>query len=127
MSADVLQVDRLAAVLGMLGSDHDGEVLAAARHAERLRRQANVAWADILRGPVPASPQPPPPPPHDVLHGWPAFWKQAAELVARDGGGVVRPQDVEFAETVAGYAHRPSLKQLAYLFDLVCKTLAVRP
>jgi hypothetical protein len=43
---------KLAAVLGMLGSDHSGEILAAARQVERLRREAKLTWHDILR-PVP--------------------------------------------------------------------------
>jgi hypothetical protein len=53
MSA-VVSRERLAAVLGMLGSDHDGEVLSAARTAERLRQQAGVTWHDIV---APAAPQ----------------------------------------------------------------------
>ena len=39
---------RLAMVLGMLGSVHDSEVVAAARQAERLRRDAGVSWRDLL-------------------------------------------------------------------------------
>ena len=43
-----LDRERLVAVLGMLGSAHDGEILAAARQAERLRRGAGLTWHDIL-------------------------------------------------------------------------------
>jgi hypothetical protein len=43
---------QLARVLGMLGSQHDGEVLAAARQAERLRKNLNHSWAALLSGPV---------------------------------------------------------------------------
>ena len=39
---------KLAKTLGMLGSEHDGEVLAAARQAERLRRQMGAAWSDLI-------------------------------------------------------------------------------
>jgi hypothetical protein len=39
---------KLAGVLGMMGSSHDGEVLAAARQAERIRRDAGVTWAEII-------------------------------------------------------------------------------
>ena len=42
---------KLAAVLGMMGSDHDGEVLSAARTAERLRRATNLTWSQLLIGP----------------------------------------------------------------------------
>jgi hypothetical protein len=44
----ILSRDKLAAVLGMLGSDHDGEALAAARMAERIRRRMGVQWDDLL-------------------------------------------------------------------------------
>ena len=39
---------RLAKVLGMLGSRHDGEVLAAARLAQYMLGQAKLSWADLL-------------------------------------------------------------------------------
>ncbi|HEX9463304.1 MAG TPA: hypothetical protein VGB82_11965 [Alphaproteobacteria bacterium] len=39
---------RLAKVLGMLGSRHDGEVLAAARLAQYMVGQAKTSWAEIL-------------------------------------------------------------------------------
>jgi hypothetical protein len=38
----------LVKVLGMLGSDHDGEILNAARSAERLRRKLGVSWDDLI-------------------------------------------------------------------------------
>jgi hypothetical protein len=47
--------DRLSKLLGMLGSDYDGEVLNAARAADRLVRDAGLRWPDI------AMPAPPPP------------------------------------------------------------------
>jgi hypothetical protein len=43
-----LDRDRLGKLLGLLGSTHDGEVLAAARQAERMRREAGTTWPDIL-------------------------------------------------------------------------------
>jgi hypothetical protein len=48
MTGAALDRDRLAAILGMLGSDHDGEILAAARQAERPRRGAGLTWREIL-------------------------------------------------------------------------------
>lgn len=39
---------RLSRVLGMMGSEHDGEVLNAARMAERLRRELNKSWQSLL-------------------------------------------------------------------------------
>lgn len=40
---------RLAKVLGMLGSRHDGEVLAAARLAQYMLGQSKTTWADLLQ------------------------------------------------------------------------------
>ena len=56
MSAVGLDRGRLAKLLGMLGSRHDGEALAAARQAERLRADAGLTWPEIL---VPRLPPPP--------------------------------------------------------------------
>jgi hypothetical protein len=38
----------LSKLLGMLGSDHDGEVLTAARKAEAERRRLGKTWGDLL-------------------------------------------------------------------------------
>jgi hypothetical protein len=42
--------DRLMLVklLGMLGSDHDGEVVNAARQIEKLRRQIGLTWDELI-------------------------------------------------------------------------------
>jgi hypothetical protein len=47
MSTSALDRGRLAKLLGMLGSEHDGEALAAARQVERLRTEAGLTWAEI--------------------------------------------------------------------------------
>lgn len=43
-------LSRLAKFLGMLGSDHDGEVLNAARMAEKLRKELNKSWDNLVTG-----------------------------------------------------------------------------
>src|SRR3954463_4067248 len=43
-------LSRLAAVLGMMGSDHDGETLNAARQAEKMRKASGKTWADLIAG-----------------------------------------------------------------------------
>jgi hypothetical protein len=40
--------ERLARLLGMLGSTHEGEVVNAARLAVRLIREAGLTWPEIL-------------------------------------------------------------------------------
>jgi len=53
VSAAALDREKLVRVLGMLGSDHGGEVLAAARQAERLRQQARTTWHEVLQPALP--------------------------------------------------------------------------
>lgn len=48
-----LDRDRLGKVLGMLGSAHDGEVLAAARQAHRIVSEAGATWEAVFAGAVP--------------------------------------------------------------------------
>jgi hypothetical protein len=45
---DTVGRDRLAKLLGMLGSNHDNEVLNAARAAENLRRKLGLTWDELL-------------------------------------------------------------------------------
>lgn len=44
---------KLAKLLGMLGSAHDGEILAAARKAHQLVNRNGVAWSDVIGAPGP--------------------------------------------------------------------------
>jgi hypothetical protein len=46
----VIELDRgrLTKILGMLGSSHDGEVVAAGRMADALVRSAGLTWPEIL-------------------------------------------------------------------------------
>jgi len=45
---------RLVRVLGLLGSDSDGERATAALKAERLRVEMGMSWAELLMPPGPA-------------------------------------------------------------------------
>jgi hypothetical protein len=44
-----IDYEHLAKILGMLGSVHDGEVVNAARQAEKIRTAAGLMWRDILK------------------------------------------------------------------------------
>lgn len=44
------QQTRLIQLLGMMGSDHDGEVVNAARMAVKLVRDAKMDWGSVLNG-----------------------------------------------------------------------------
>jgi DNA-binding MarR family transcriptional regulator len=50
------QRDMLVKILGMLGSDQDGEALSAARKAETLRVKLGLSWDAIVRMFLPLSP-----------------------------------------------------------------------
>jgi hypothetical protein len=81
MSAMVTR-DKIAAVLGMMGSEHDGEALAAARMAERLRLQIGATWSELL------TERPPQPQPHRTTYRASPIrtWRDTcAELVKRKG------------------------------------------
>jgi len=52
----VLDRDKLAKVLAMLGSHHDGEVAAAGRSAHILLTDAGVTWTEVLTPPDGADP-----------------------------------------------------------------------
>lgn len=57
---------RLASILGMLGSTHAGERAAAALQAEAFRKKHGVTWDELLRPPPPepfVAAAPPPPQP----------------------------------------------------------------
>lgn len=43
-------LELMVKILGMLGSAHDGEVLAAARRAEEQRLKLGSSWEQIIRG-----------------------------------------------------------------------------
>ncbi len=48
MSAAALDREKLARVLGMLGSAHDGEIAAAGRAADAIVRAAGLTWQEVL-------------------------------------------------------------------------------
>lgn len=51
-----LDRDKLAKMLGMLGSRHDGEVTAAGRSAHILLKDAGATWTEVLAPPDGANP-----------------------------------------------------------------------
>lgn len=109
MTAVALPRQRLAAVLGMLGSDHDGEVLNAARTAERLRRDAGVTWQELL-APSPVKREP--------LHG---TWRTTcAELAKRPND--LRPWERKFVADLPAFP-RISTKQRYVLSEIAKRVL----
>jgi hypothetical protein len=54
MKLDPRSAERLVKLLGMLGSNHDGERAAAALKANALVREHGLVWSDV----IPATPEP---------------------------------------------------------------------
>jgi hypothetical protein len=50
---------RLAKILGMLGSDYDGEIAAAGRSANAMVKRAGLTWDEVISSsaPIPQTPQ----------------------------------------------------------------------
>jgi hypothetical protein len=53
MKLDPRSIERLVKLLGMLGSNHDGERAAAALKANALVREHGLVWSDV----IPAAPE----------------------------------------------------------------------
>jgi hypothetical protein len=104
---------RLARVCGLLGSDHDGEALAAARQAEKIRKKLGLTWEELL---VPPTRQRAADPPPEELTDWRSachFCLERSRLLTR--------WELNFVATVARYQKPPSAKQLIILHRLVAR------
>lgn len=101
------QRTKLALICGLMTSEHDGEVLSAARKATEIIRGANTTWADVIG--LPSSPRrptysPPPRPLHDVL----AYWLLDHALQR------LTEKEFKFVKDMSD-AYRPTEKQMAWL------------
>lgn len=88
MSAPVLPpkaAERLAKIVGLLGSDQPGEVCNAASAADRLLRDHGMTWEALILRPLVTSPAayPPPPPPQSGWRGAVAACQARPELLTR--------------------------------------------
>ena len=89
---------RLAKLLGMLGSNSDGERANAARMVDQLVRGLGLTWSDIV-----------------MPHAVPASdWQRMANycLTLRDQ---LNQREMEFVESIARYRAAPSNKQQSWL------------
>ena len=91
--------ESLAKILGMIGSDHDGEVLSAARKANAMVRAAGLTWQQVLLVRPSAAQSTPP------------AWKRpgegdhvalATELL-RAGPGILTDWEGDFLRSLLGF------------------------
>jgi hypothetical protein len=109
----LVDLRRLARVCGLLGSDHDGEALAAARQAEKLRKKVGLTWDELL---VPSPrPRSRDPPPEDLTD-----WRWACHFCLEHYHSLTS-WELDFVATVARYTKPPSAKQRIILRRLVAR------
>ena len=112
-------VDKLAKVLGMLGSDFDGEVAAAGRRADAMVKGAGLTWGQVI---APAAPRPEPP------HRPPRRWRRVVSPT--DGAAlclhwpeVLTGWEADFCRSIVG-KRRISAKQAAVIERITAKVEA---
>jgi len=78
MTIQSSDIQKLAKLLGMIGSNHDGEALAAARKAYEMVERIGTTWPDLLQVPVTV----------DTVAEQPAHRSEAQRLL-HEGKGVI--------------------------------------
>src|SRR3954462_8180152 len=108
--------NKLAKVLGMLGSDHDGEIAAAGRRAHAMVKGAGLTWDQVL---APANS--PPEAPYRPPRRWrrPATPSDAAALCLQ-WPEVLTDWETDFCRSVAGQ-RQISAKQAGVLARIIGK------
>jgi hypothetical protein len=111
--------EKLAKVLGMLGSDHDGEVAAAGRRAHKIVKNAGLTWGEVIAPPAPAPQQPYRPP-----RRWrrPVSASDSAALCLQ-WPEVLTDWETDFCRSIVG-RHRTSPRQSEVLARIVRKVEA---
>ena len=100
--------DRLAKLLGMLGSVHPGERAAAALKADELLKREGLRWSDVIqpREPVAIEPDCEPEPEPDWRAMLRACMARTAMLSARE---------LQFIRTLTRWRGEPTEKQFDWL------------
>jgi hypothetical protein len=115
----LVDLQRLARVCGLFGSDHDGEALAAARQAEKIRKKVGLSWEELLvpstRGHGSTRQRPGDPPPEDLTD-----WRWACHFCLERYHSLTS-WELDFVATVARYTKPPSAKQMIVLRRLVAR------
>ncbi len=110
MSARRLDRTRLANLLGMLGSAHDGEVVNAGRLADKLLRETGATWHEVLGAAND---------PRQDEGPSPDGWRGLCDACLRRPLALTRWEH-DFLETLLGF-RRPSSRQLDVLFRIATK------
>ena len=114
MKLDPRVLDRLVKLLGMLGSNHDGERAAAALKANALMREHGLVWSDVIPTPIPNN--------HHRTNGAKDLkqdnqkidWREMRDYCAR-WSGLLRPREQEFIDNIEGWQGALTPKQRDWL------------
>jgi hypothetical protein len=111
--------DKLVKVLGLLGSDHDGEVAAAGRRAHSMLKAMGLTWSDVIKPAAPKSEQPQRPQ---------RRWRRGVSPTDTAALCLLWPEvltewEVDFCRSIVG-RRRISAKQTEVLGKIVCKVEA---
>lgn len=110
---DSATAGRLAKILGMLGSDHDGERAAAGLKASQIVRGLGLSWSDVIAAPPLAPPSP-------RIRSWRSGetdWQRMARF-CHDRGRQLRLRDRDFIRSMLYVRGEPSERQQRWLIDL---------
>jgi hypothetical protein len=126
-----LDRERLAKLLGIIGSSFDAEALSAARRANELVHEAKMTWHEVLGQITPngiksngsAKPNDRPSRDGDVYDLNDARDIEAAIILCTAMGSVLSTWEKRFVRSMAEYNEScyPTDKQLAVLARLLCK------
>jgi hypothetical protein len=114
--------NRLAKVLGMLGSDHDGEIAAAGRRANAMIKGAGLTWGDVIAR---AAPKSEPQQQSRAPRRWrrPASPSDAAALCLQWRDEVLTDWEADFCRSLVG-RYRISPKQTVVIERIARKVEA---
>jgi hypothetical protein len=109
------ELHKLAAILARLASDHDGEVLAAARAAVRLVATYDLTWTELLHSeaPVPVAAAAP---------AGPRYWRHTAEECLFDHEQALNDWQTSFLQDILRRGRALSPKQEAALRRIAGRT-----
>lgn len=109
--------DRFGKLLGLLGSNHDGEVAAAARKATQFLAERQLVWPDVaeMLKRSPAIVQP--------IRGAAPHCHQVDARQCLSSGVAWKPHELKFLRQMADQRSRPSDKQEAWLDGLLDRVM----